>query len=231
MQSPPKDVESQSTGASEAPLQEDAVHTLNELLTVIAGYAELSRELMPPESAAAQYQNEILRAAEVATKLALRLARRPLAATLAAGPRPAPTPPEDLPGARPAWTRRVLLVDDDAAVRKFTSAILALNGFDVTAVETGHDAIQACEAHEGWFGLVISDIVMSPLNGIDLITTLGDRWPTLPKLLISGYPGAGVEPQDRYGRQIPFLSKPYTNFQLLAKVRSIMAADPRAIPA
>ena len=203
--------------------RDDAAHALNELLTVIAGYAELSRELLPHDGAVAIYQTEILRAAEAAASLVSTLSSRPRAAAIA--PHAVPAPVVD--GAAPHWHRRVLLVDDEPAVRKFTSAILALNGFDVVAVGSAPDAIAACEARDGCFGLVISDVVMSPVDGLELVTALAERWPALPALLISGFPGVAAQPLDRHGRHIPFLSKPYTNFQLLAKVRSILAALPR----
>lgn len=198
-----------------------AVHELNELLTIIAGYAQLAAELAGSAKPMSDYLAEILRAASKAEDAA-----RALFPSLPSTGAPRPVPTERLAPAGPA-TSRILLVDDENSVRRFTAAILTLNGYDVTPVGSGPEALQALESAAAPFDLLISDIVMSPMDGIRLVAEVTARWPGTAVLLISGFPGAVDIPMTEEGPRFPFLSKPFTNFELLAKVRAILTVHAR----
>ena len=204
-----------------------SVHKLNELLTVIAGYAELSRGLVARDSQVFAYLDEIDKAADQAARLAHQLSPEH-------NVHPAllhsPVEKESDSSLRTSLlgvntglgSRRILLVDDEPAVRKFTSAILAMNGYEVTAVASGAEAFAACEDQAGGFGLVISDVLMPGISGVELMEQLLARWPQIRVLLMSGFPGVEVPLLDTLGRRVPFVSKPYTNLQLLGEIRMLL---------
>lgn len=206
---------------SRPPLNAERLATLtnelNNLLTVIEGYARLSGAQLPPESPVQEHLEEIMRAATHAADLARELGRSRAAA------RPEPPPVERTPAAPPgAPTHRVLLVEDDRAVRLFTAAILRLNGFAVTAAESGPEALELCERAGGAFELVLTDVVMAPMDGVELVGRLRERWPEIKVLMISGYPGEVVEAVDARGEPLPLLNKPFTTFELMGRLRELL---------
>lgn len=81
---------------------------------------------------------------------------------------------------------RVLVAEDDVAVRTFVTRSLTHAGFSVTDVEDGQQALQALEIER--FDLLVADIVMPVLDGIALALSAGSRQPHLRILLITGYP-------------------------------------------
>jgi len=80
---------------------------------------------------------------------------------------------------------RILVAEDDVAVREFVSRALAHRGHDVTAVEDGLKALAAIDAAA--FDLLITDIVMPGLDGIALALKLAKDRPELSILMMSGY--------------------------------------------
>src|SRR5690606_38705577 len=104
--------------------------------------------------------------------------------------------------------------------------ILTLNGYEVVAASNGPDALQLCELSGGQFELLISDVVMSPMTGVELVQKVAARWPAISILLISGFPGPVELPMDEHGPRFPLLSKPFTNFAQLARVRELLSSRP-----
>src|SRR3546814_19779997 len=87
---------------------------------------------------------------------------------------------------------RILVAEDDTAVKSFVSRALAHRGHRVTSVE---DGVQALEALDGdSFDLLITDIVMPSLDGIGLATKVAKDFPSLPVLLMTGYSAARQRP-------------------------------------
>jgi CheY-like chemotaxis protein len=82
-------------------------------------------------------------------------------------------------------TSRVLVVDDDKAVRTAIKIVLEHNGFDVVLAPDGPSAIQAVETDE--FSLIIVDIFMPGMDGLETIRTFKRRAPTVPVIAISGF--------------------------------------------
>ncbi|MGF1609476.1 MAG: response regulator [Kiloniellales bacterium] len=79
---------------------------------------------------------------------------------------------------------RILIAEDDAAVQSFVTRALIHKGHEVTAVE---DGLQALEALDDGFDLLITDIVMPGLDGIGLALRVARDFPELPVLLMTGY--------------------------------------------
>jgi CheY-like chemotaxis protein len=82
---------------------------------------------------------------------------------------------------------RILLVEDDPAVREFVRRALAHNGHDVIAAADGLEALDLLGADDGELDLMLSDIVMPGMDGIALSQRVSESMPSLPILLMSGY--------------------------------------------
>ena len=112
---------------------------------------------------------------------------------------------------------RILLVEDDDAVRELAGIMLADNGYTVTSVPGGAEALE--HATRTPFDLLVSDVVMPGMNGVELYRKIAEIAPGLKVLFVSGYPtGSGSLPNILAGGE-RFLHKPFTTAELLEKVR------------
>jgi CheY-like chemotaxis protein len=79
---------------------------------------------------------------------------------------------------------KILIAEDDTAVRKFVSRALVNAGHNVTAAADGGQALETLE--NDTFELLLSDIVMPELDGIALALKVSRDWPDMPILLMTG---------------------------------------------
>jgi two-component system cell cycle sensor histidine kinase/response regulator CckA len=116
---------------------------------------------------------------------------------------------------------RVLLVEDEAAVRELVERILRRAGFEVASAPDALVAIRTA-ADAGPFDLLVSDVVMPGMNGLELARELRATRPELRVLLISGYTEEAV---GRVGPDgLDLLSKPFTADELLDRIRQVLQA-------
>jgi DNA-binding response OmpR family regulator len=111
---------------------------------------------------------------------------------------------------RPEKKRCILLAEDDTAIRNLTVEYLTHRGFEVVACEDGEVAWSHFQRTYSKIDLVLTDITMPRLDGIQLAHRLRDEHPTLPILFVSGYqqdPHSLVFAPDQ---PTSFLQKPYT---------------------
>lgn len=80
---------------------------------------------------------------------------------------------------------RILVVDDDAMAGEMTGAVLEDAGHEVVLVENGIDATEAL-SEQGPFDLVVSDMNMPLVSGIDLFRNLRDQGESIPFILLTG---------------------------------------------
>jgi two-component system cell cycle sensor histidine kinase/response regulator CckA len=81
---------------------------------------------------------------------------------------------------------RVLVVDDDAGIRRFAARILARSGYEVVTASDGPDAIRLVEAQRR-FDLFVIDVMMPGMRGDELARRLHDRDPDIKVLYFTGY--------------------------------------------
>jgi DNA-binding response OmpR family regulator len=127
----------------------------------------------------------------------------------------------------PAASRRLLLVEDDTAVREVISRVLARAGFAVDQVVSVEGAIEMLERSEGHVALVLSDVKLHGLSGIDLARVIRERWPGLPVCLLSGRPDRRRYP--RYETDRGYLEKPSSVTTLLAEVQRLIGGSARSM--
>jgi two-component system cell cycle sensor histidine kinase/response regulator CckA len=111
----------------------------------------------------------------------------------------------------------VLVVDDEAAVRRFASRVLARDGFEVLEAVDGAEALELFQNGNPPVDLVVSDIVMPRLNGVELTEALSRTHPSIPVILMSGYANTALS---EMGIATPcgILTKPFAAERLLAEV-------------
>jgi CheY-like chemotaxis protein len=91
--------------------------------------------------------------------------------------------------------RRILVIDDDQAVRGAITIVLQADGFEVVTAEDGWAGLELARASE--FDLVIVDLFMPRLGGLDTIRQLRERNPLLPIIAMSGStPRRATDPAD-----------------------------------
>jgi len=81
---------------------------------------------------------------------------------------------------------RILIVDDDENIRKVLTTILEDEGYIVEAVENGKRAIE--KTKRNFYNLVLIDIRLPDMEGIELLTKMKDTVPKTRKIIITGYP-------------------------------------------
>ena len=129
------------------------------------------------------------------------------------------------PVASASGTERVLLVEDEAVVRSIVERTLVQAGYSVVVATSGDEALEFGDAHgDASFDLLLTDVVMPGLSGLELGKRLSERWPGLRVLYISGYTEDVVNGEGVAGLGAPFLQKPFLPVDLLAAVRKLLDA-------
>ena len=119
----------------------------------------------------------------------------------------------------------VLVVDDEFALRRYAARVLAEEGYVVLEAADGAEAIERAHALGAALDVVVSDIVMPRLNGIELLQSLGRSHPDLPVVLMSGY--ATAELMERgFAAPCGILPKPFTSERLIDEVRRCLKKRP-----
>jgi signal transduction histidine kinase len=133
-----------------------------------------------------------------------------------AAPAP-PAPGEAVQGGR----ERVLVVEDDAAVRSLVRRVLEGAGYEVAAVPSGDEAL-ADAARDGRTRLVLTDVVLPGMSGIELAGRLAAARPQLRVLFMSGYVEPALAGDGRLDPAKDLLRKPFAAEELLSRVRSAL---------
>jgi CheY-like chemotaxis protein len=123
---------------------------------------------------------------------------------------------------------RILVVDDDEALRRFASTVLDSAGFSVIEADSGEEAIRLMEEDPEPIHLILADVVMPKMSGRQLVSQLTSLYPQMKVLLMSGFPNVsgllnGIA--SRTGRstaECEVLAKPFTPEGLLQKVRRLL---------
>lgn len=116
---------------------------------------------------------------------------------------------------RPVQGTRILLVEDQDALRGLLQKQLGLQGYLVTAARSSEEALSLTD--HGSFDLLLSDIVLPGMSGVDLARRLASTVPYI--LLMSGY---ADQVPDLDGKALPLLNKPFTTRQLSKRLLQIL---------
>jgi two-component system cell cycle sensor histidine kinase/response regulator CckA len=118
---------------------------------------------------------------------------------------------------------RILLVEDEEALRALSARTLTARGFEVIEAGSGIEALQAMEDAGGEVDLVVSDVVMPEMDGPTLLKELRKRNSTTRIIFVSGYAEEAFAKNMPAGEEFAFLAKPFSMKQLLEAVKSNIA--------
>jgi two-component system cell cycle sensor histidine kinase/response regulator CckA len=124
----------------------------------------------------------------------------------------------------PGGKATVLVVEDDPSLLYLIEVMLANAGFDLSTAGGAADGLLLVRERQGRFDLAILDMVMPGMSGLDLATELVREYPSIKILYISGYVGSLAA--DALARRTPdrVLLKPFTEQELLDRVRMVLAS-------
>ena len=119
-------------------------------------------------------------------------------------------------------TETILLVEDQDNVRAVAQAILKRSGYDVIVARAAGDALILCEQHRGPIDLLVTDVVMPQLSGIELAKRIAETRPATRVLYMSGYTDDSIVRHGVLESRMAFLQKPFTPDTLARRVREVL---------
>jgi two-component system NtrC family sensor kinase len=116
----------------------------------------------------------------------------------------------------------ILLVEDEVSIRRAATRVLEKYGYKVHAVSDGDIALAVLENRGDDFTLVISDVVMPRMSGVELFQAMRTEGIHKKFLFMSGYSAKDVQQNVGLEDDVPFLQKPWTPTELLNLVRDML---------
>lgn len=120
----------------------------------------------------------------------------------------------------------ILIVDDEADVCALARDSLVAAGYRVLEARDGEEALRIAEGHTEPINLLLTDIMMSGLNGVELAGRLTRRRPDTKVLYMSGFAVVGAQTEQLSGPGLqpgdPILPKPFSSEALTRKVREVL---------
>jgi two-component system cell cycle sensor histidine kinase/response regulator CckA len=129
-----------------------------------------------------------------------------------------------LPNVRTAPS--ILVIDDQATVRRMAHRLLSEWGFRVFEAESGEEAMEVLETAKIGIQLVVLDVVMPFQDGVQVAQRICQRWPEQRILYMSAHPAEVLAEHGLTELSIPFLAKPFTRDELLTKVSDALGRSP-----
>jgi len=117
----------------------------------------------------------------------------------------------------------ILVIDDQATVRRMAHRLLSEWGFRVFEAESGEEAMAVLETARAGVQLVMVDVVMPFADGVQVTRRIHQRWPQQRTLYMSAHPAEVLAQHGLTELNVPFLAKPFTRDELLTKVSEALA--------
>jgi len=125
-------------------------------------------------------------------------------------------------GMRRSRREIILLVEDEQIVRKATSVILRNHHYVVLEAGSPSEAIEISQRHSGSIHLLLTDVIMPQMNGLELAEHLCRERPDMLVLFMSGYPQNVLGAQGVLDPGFPFIDKPFRGDALAGRVREVL---------
>ncbi len=117
---------------------------------------------------------------------------------------------------------RILLAEDEEAMRTYLTRALINAGYDVSAVDRGTEALPLLESEH--FDLLLSDIVMPEMDGIELAQRCSEISPATKVMFITGFAAVALNSDSEAPKNAKVLSKPVHLRELVSEVNKMLAA-------
>jgi DNA-binding NtrC family response regulator len=116
---------------------------------------------------------------------------------------------------------KILVIDDESIVRTSCSRTLTPEGYEVKLSQNGADAMKMLEGES--FELVLTDLKMPDIDGIEVLKMIKQRWPETEVIVVTGYQTVDTAVKAIKLGAFDYLEKPFTPDSLIAAVNNAMA--------
>ena len=123
---------------------------------------------------------------------------------------------------------RILVAEDDMAVRDFVRRALEMDGHEVVPVHDGNDALVRLDCRQDRFDLLLADIHLPGIDGISLAKDLGRHTGRLPVILMSGTPCRRASARAQNLPILAVIAKPFTLEQIQTLIRVALGIEEMA---
>jgi CheY-like chemotaxis protein len=209
---------------------EDIAHDLNNLLTTILGNAEMVESAQELDESVYECVAEIRRAAESATDLIakLRSTGGSIGSTMVHAPAEVPSLPRGDTGKMlppvEGEKKIILVVEDDDSVRRMICKLLKRHGYRVLESIDVKDALRiASRTNTSNIHLLLTDVIMPVMNGMDLAERITSEHPETKVLFISGHTDETVTHLESLREGENFLKKPFLPMELTRMIRRVLS--------
>ena len=117
---------------------------------------------------------------------------------------------------------KILIAEDDDAIRGLVVRALKDDGHDLTAAENGADAFDALSRHNGKFDLLLTDVKMPTMDGIALALAAGRDHPEMAIMLMTGYSDQRERAHELDALVHDVIAKPFSVEQIKGAVREAL---------
>jgi CheY-like chemotaxis protein len=124
-------------------------------------------------------------------------------------------------------TETILVAEDNPQVRAVVAQSLRLFGYTVLVAESGEEALRVAGEHGAEIDMLVTDLIMPRMGGVELASHLRSLMPELRVLFLSGYTEEAVTEKGVSGVEGAFLQKPVLPTELGAKVRELLDSRSR----
>jgi two-component system, cell cycle sensor histidine kinase and response regulator CckA len=117
----------------------------------------------------------------------------------------------------------VLIVDDEPVIRDLMASALSMAGLSAEVADNGRAGLESFLKHQPEICIVISDVVMPIMGGLDMADRILEIAPGAKILMMSGYSSAELEVKAQ--QRFPFIQKPFMPRDLLQKIRDVLGTE------
>jgi len=122
-------------------------------------------------------------------------------------------------------TETVLVIDDDPLALDLIELMLAPLGYEIILATSGEEALQAAESRGGNIDLLLTDIILPGITGLDLVRQFLSRYPKTKVMFMSGYMCPSLAHQGVALSEKAFVLKPFTTNTLAKKMRAVLESE------
>jgi len=119
-------------------------------------------------------------------------------------------------------TETILLVEDDEIVRNLVREVLMSNGYKVLEAASGKAALYVCDTYSDNIHLLLTDVIMPKMSGLQLKEQVGKLRPDIKPLFMSGYTNDSMGESGVFDLDAAFIEKPFTPDGLTRKIREVL---------
>jgi two-component system cell cycle sensor histidine kinase/response regulator CckA len=129
---------------------------------------------------------------------------------------------ETFPSEPQTGSKTILIVDDEAKMRKILHLGLSRHGYAILEACDGAEALRVCKEHEGKIHLLLLDVVMPGMSGLELAPRVLALRPEIQVIFMSGHSDEDILLHGSLNPSAPFFHKPFTLDDLVRKVRDVL---------